>query len=110
MRDYTKFYIDGEWVSPLQPRTLDVINPATEAAAGVISKSGNTWSDPSPTSGVATFYRLVNAADDNSASTTYPRIQGTVGTAGADLNLSSTTITGGVAFTINYYTQALVPS
>ena len=37
MRDYTKFYIDGEWVTPLEPRTLDVINPATEAVAGVIS-------------------------------------------------------------------------
>jgi acyl-CoA reductase-like NAD-dependent aldehyde dehydrogenase len=37
MRDYTKFYIDGEWVTPLEPRTLDVINPATESAAGVIS-------------------------------------------------------------------------
>ncbi|KAI6244397.1 Aldehyde Dehydrogenase [Aphelenchoides fujianensis] len=37
MRDYTKFYIDGAWVDPAQPKTLDVINPATEAVAGVIS-------------------------------------------------------------------------
>jgi acyl-CoA reductase-like NAD-dependent aldehyde dehydrogenase len=37
MRDYRKFYIDGQWVDPAQPRTLDVINPATEAVAGVIS-------------------------------------------------------------------------
>ena len=28
--DYLKFYIDGEWVDPLEPATIDVINPATE--------------------------------------------------------------------------------
>jgi aldehyde dehydrogenase (NAD+) len=37
MRDYTKFYIDGRWVDPAAPRKLDVVNPATEAVAGVIS-------------------------------------------------------------------------
>ncbi|MCA0240477.1 MAG: aldehyde dehydrogenase family protein [Proteobacteria bacterium] len=37
MRDYLKFYIDGQWVDPAAPRTLDVINPATEAVAGRIS-------------------------------------------------------------------------
>ncbi|WP_303810238.1 aldehyde dehydrogenase family protein, partial [Sandarakinorhabdus limnophila] len=37
MRDYTKFYIDGQWVDPAVPKQLDVINPATEAVAGVIS-------------------------------------------------------------------------
>jgi acyl-CoA reductase-like NAD-dependent aldehyde dehydrogenase len=37
MRDYTRFYIDGKWVEPAAPRKLDVINPATEAVAGVIS-------------------------------------------------------------------------
>ena len=31
MREMLKFYIDGEWVDPVEPRTLDVINPATEA-------------------------------------------------------------------------------
>jgi aldehyde dehydrogenase (NAD+) len=37
MRDYLKFYIDGAWVSPAVPKTLDVLNPATEAVAGHIS-------------------------------------------------------------------------
>ncbi len=37
MREYTRFFINGAWVSPAQPRTLDVINPATEAVAGRIS-------------------------------------------------------------------------
>ena len=37
MREMLKFYIDGEWVDPVTPRTLDVINPATEAVCGRIS-------------------------------------------------------------------------
>jgi aldehyde dehydrogenase (NAD+) len=37
MREYLKFYIDGQWVDPITPKTLDVINPATEAVAGHIS-------------------------------------------------------------------------
>jgi aldehyde dehydrogenase (NAD+) len=37
MREYLKFYIDGKWVDPVEPKTLDVINPATERAGGKIS-------------------------------------------------------------------------
>jgi len=37
MRDYLKFYINGAWVDPITPKTLDVINPATEDVAGRIS-------------------------------------------------------------------------
>ncbi|OYW29135.1 MAG: aldehyde dehydrogenase family protein [Caulobacter sp. 12-67-6] len=40
MRDYTKFYIDGAWVDPVAPKTLDVINPATEEVCGKISMGG----------------------------------------------------------------------
>jgi aldehyde dehydrogenase (NAD+) len=32
-----QFYIDGQWVDPLEPRTMDVINPATEEVYGRIS-------------------------------------------------------------------------
>ena len=37
MREYLKFYIDGQWVDPLQPNAFDVENPATEQVAGKIS-------------------------------------------------------------------------
>ena len=37
MREYLKFYIDGQWVEPVEPKTLEVINPATEAVCGHIS-------------------------------------------------------------------------
>ncbi len=37
MRDYLKFHIDGRWVDPVEPLTLDVENPATEGVCGRIS-------------------------------------------------------------------------
>ncbi len=37
MREYMKFYIDGQWVDPVTPKSMDVINPATEELCGHIS-------------------------------------------------------------------------
>ena len=37
MLEKLKFYIDGKWVDPVEPRTMDVVNPATEAVYGRIS-------------------------------------------------------------------------
>ena len=38
--DNRQFYIDGAWVDPSEPREFKVINPATEAVAGLISMGG----------------------------------------------------------------------
>jgi aldehyde dehydrogenase (NAD+) len=37
MRNYTQFYIDGQWVAPITPKTAEVVNPATEGVSGTIS-------------------------------------------------------------------------
>lgn len=37
MKQHLQFYIDGQWVEPAQPRTLDVVNPSTEAVIDRIS-------------------------------------------------------------------------
>ncbi|KOF21075.1 aldehyde dehydrogenase [Ensifer adhaerens] len=37
MLDKRKFYIDGQWVDPIAPNDLDVLNPATEKPIAVIS-------------------------------------------------------------------------
>ncbi len=37
MREMMQFYIDGQWVDPVTPKSLDVINPATEEVCGHIS-------------------------------------------------------------------------
>ena len=37
MREYLKFYIDGQWVDPIEPAALDVDNPTTEVVSGRIA-------------------------------------------------------------------------
>ncbi|TRW82107.1 aldehyde dehydrogenase family protein [Mycolicibacterium sp. 018/SC-01/001] len=37
MREHLEFYIDGRWVPPLRPDTLDVEDPATETVTGRIA-------------------------------------------------------------------------
>lgn len=37
MLEKLQFYIDGQWVDPIEPRTMDVVNPATEEVYGQIS-------------------------------------------------------------------------
>ena len=40
----TQFYIDGQWVDPVTPESLDVINPATEQVAATISVGSSAMS------------------------------------------------------------------
>ena len=37
MTDHFKFYIDGQWVDPVELTTFDVINPANEEVCGRIA-------------------------------------------------------------------------
>jgi aldehyde dehydrogenase (NAD+) len=56
MRDYLKFYIGGEWVDPVTAgKTLDVINPATEAVAGRISLGSSADVDRAAKAAKAAF-------------------------------------------------------
>ena len=43
-----QFYIDGKWVDPIEPRTLDVINPASEEVYGRISLGSAADVDVAP--------------------------------------------------------------
>jgi aldehyde dehydrogenase (NAD+) len=40
MRDCRKFYIDGKWVQPTEPKDFPVVNPATEERIATISLGG----------------------------------------------------------------------
>ena len=42
MKECTQFYINGEWVDPVDPKHLDVINPATEETIGKIAMGNST--------------------------------------------------------------------
>ena len=55
MRDYQKFYIDGEWVEPAEAKPLEVINPATEEAAGTISLGSESDVDSAVAAARAAF-------------------------------------------------------
>jgi len=84
------------------------INMAAAAAAGVISKlSSEAWSGANAASGTASFYRHVAVGDTAASSTSEPRLQGSIAIAGAELNISSTTLTSGATQTIDYYSVAL---
>ena len=55
MREHLQFYIGGKWVDPVTPKTLDVINPATEAVIGRISMGSAADVDKAVTAARAAF-------------------------------------------------------
>jgi hypothetical protein len=65
---------------------------ASAAVDGVLSKATDTWSGAASATGTATHFRLVVYTDTGVLSTTEIRMQGTIGTSGADLNMSSVAI------------------
>lgn len=78
------------------------------AAEGVLTKAeGEVWSGVNAASGTATFYRHVAAGDDGTLSTTQVRLQGAIGLAGAEMNLSSTALVAAATQTIDYYVVGL---
>lgn len=81
----------------------------TAAASGIIAKKpSETWSGVNLASGTASFYRHVAAgADAGGSSTTLPRVQGTIATAGADMNISNPVLVSGATQTLDFYTVAL---
>lgn len=82
------------------------------ATAGVIGiLSGETWSGVNAASGTATFFRFFgNATDANGATTTLPRIQGTIGTSGTDMTTANTSLTASETTTCSAFTLTLSPT
>lgn len=68
---------------------------------GVISITGGVWSGTNLATGVASFFRFVRPDDSGAASATDIRLQGTISTSGADMNLSNTTLTAAATTTID---------
>ncbi|MDD5375276.1 hypothetical protein [Acidithiobacillus sp.] len=74
------------------------------ASGGAVSKSG-VWSMNGVAAGTAGWFRLkANALDDDSLSTTLPRLDGSIAVSGADLNLSNISIAIGAPTTIDSFT------
>jgi len=78
------------------------------AVDGTLSKDpAEVWSGTIVATDTATFYRHVSAADTGVLSTTEPRIQGSIGVAGAEMNVSTVAFVTGVSNTLNNYTLTL---
>lgn len=69
-----------------------------------------TWVGNNLATGTATYFRIVDQADGDNASSGAIRIQGSVGIVDADLNLDSTALMAGIdtpikSFTVGMYAQ-----
>jgi len=74
VRQYLQFYIDGQWVDPVDPQTVNVVNPATEQVSGRIAlgskadvdravaaarKAFNSWSQSTREERLALLNRIL---------------------------------------------------
>lgn len=81
------------------------------APSGVLTKNlSEEWESNNVASGDATFFRFVKPADTGGASTSEVRIQGTVGLAGADMQISNTALVIGAPQKLEYFNVAMPES
>jgi hypothetical protein len=95
----------GAWVAGAFGNGLEFEDDPLD---GEIEKDSDIWSGLGLAAGVASWFRLVgNPADTGGISTTLPRIDGSVGISGADINMPNTTITVGNAYTVDSFKLTL---
>jgi hypothetical protein len=81
---------------------------AASAASGAISKaSAQVWKGTAVATNTATYWRYIRLADTGASSTSEQRMQGTVGGAGADLFVQSTSFVNATEYTIDYFSVAI---
>lgn len=81
-----------------------------DAASGVLSKkSTETWSGTAVATNTAGWFRLRTSSDAGGSSTTDERLDGACAISGAQLNMSSTTITSGAVESISTF-QITMPA
>lgn len=76
---------------------------------GILTKTASeVWmTDAVIASGSCAYFRFVAPGDTGAASTTAPRVQGSIGLLGSDMNLTSTAVTEGEPWTLNYFSVGL---
>ena len=96
----------GAWVAGAFGSGLEFED---DPLSGVMEKaSGEVWSGTAVASGTAGWFMLVaNATDALALSTTLPRISGSIGVSGADLNISNPSIVSGRSYTIDEFSFTL---
>lgn len=82
----------------------DGVSFAASPSGGVLAKNASEeWKGTNVASGTPSFFRHVVSTDADDLSTTALRYQGTVGTVGAELNLTSASLVSSEEQKINYY-------
>lgn len=79
--------------------------------SGVITKTAGAWQGTAVATGTAGWFRCVCSSDDDNtldSTGTFLRLDGSIGTTGADMLVTSTSITNGATQTINTF-QISVP-
>lgn len=89
-------------VSVTNNGTATGITWETAATGGVASKKiSETWSGTIASTGTAGWFRLfVLAEDPSTSSTSLARVDGTISTSGADMNLGSLSLTASAPFVL----------
>ena len=78
------------------------LNFAAAANRSIDKVTADVWQFAGLANGTATWFRYVgNAADDTAASTSLPRVDGTIAAFGGDVTLSNTTIVTANIYTFN---------
>jgi len=76
-------------------------------SGGTIAKSADNWSGAAVATGTASWFRLYDNDVNMGSSSTAARLQGTVGTYGADMLVSSTNVVGGATITVDSFNMTL---
>jgi hypothetical protein len=77
---------------------------ATATAGQLEKNAGETWQGTAAATGTASWFRVRLKTGDSASgtlSTTLPRVDGSVSTSGADMNLGSVTVTSGAPFVLS---------
>jgi hypothetical protein len=95
----------GAWVAGAPENGLEFENDPLD---GEIEKNAEVWSGLGLAGGIASWFRLIaNPTDTGGISSTLPRMDGSVGISGADINMPNTTITVGNAYTVDSFKLTL---
>ena len=83
----------------------------TAATGGGLPKlASQVWKGTNAASGTASFFRFVASGDDGLLSTTQVRLQGTIATAGADMNISDVNLTAAAEQAVDFFVVGLPTS
>lgn len=96
---------DGGAFTPGSP--TNGFNFSSAASSGVLTQDGNTYKGTALATGTAGYFRLYDNDVTTGADASAIRLQGTVGTSGADMIVSTASITAGAVVTLSSFSVTM---